>query len=669
MQDSRTRLGMIRHVRRATIGMVMIGVAGAPVSGQRSPVPDARPTPYPVPESRAFADAVVKGTRTRTGEPGPAYWTNYARYDIAAQLDPGSRTLTGRALITYENRSPDMLPGVALHLFQNVFAPGALRSRQVPVTTGMRVSRIVAGGMAVNPMSGQTTGPGYTISGTTLHVVPPSPIAAGASLDLEIEWSFQVPPDGAPRGGTDGEVFFVSYWYPQVAVYDDVEGWHLDPYQGNAEFYMGYADYDVAITLPEGWLIGSTGELRNADDVLSATVRERLSAARSTRQTTHVVTAAERGAGSATASSGDGLLTWRFSARNVRDFAFGASDDYLWDATIAVSGASNAASRPDTAMIHTLYRPSRVAWAWNESALFEQHSVEFLSSFLWPYAYPQMTAIDGPASCSGMEYPMITCIGGQRDRVSLYGVLVHETAHMWFPMMVGSNETAHSWQDEGLTRFNQSEAMGVFFDGMDRWSQSYAGYAAIARSDDEVELMRHGDLYPRGTAAFGIASYDKMSLILRSLRGLLGEDPFMRAYREYGRRWLGKHPTPTDLFNTFAGLTGHGDVQTPGGGLWWFWRSWFYETWTLDHAIASVETGPNGTRITVEDRGLVPMPARLVVTHADGSISRIEVPVEVWLAGATSHVLDVPGATVTRVEIDPEGWFLDVDRGNGVWAR
>jgi hypothetical protein len=624
--------------------------------------PDPRPRPYPVFETGAFRRAVERGTRTRSGRPGPAYWTNFADYRIDASLDPASRTLTGRAVIRYRNRSPDALPHVVLHLHQNLFLPGALRSRAVPVTSGMRIARVQAGGTRLAERREGRTGAGFEVDGTLMTLYPPEPVPAGGAIEMELDWSFTVTPDGAPRGGTDGAVFFVSYWYPQVAVYDDIGGWNTDGYQGNAEFYMGYGDYDVAITVPAGWLIGSTGELVNADEVLSARTREKLARARSTRETVHVIAADERGAGNGTAAGANGRLTWRFRAQNVRDFDFGVSDRYVWDATAALAGDANGDGRPDTVAIHTLYRPERVAWAWDRSAPFEQHSIEFLSAFLWPYRYPQMTAIDGPRSCAGMEYPMITCIGGQRDSVSLYSVLVHETAHMWFPMMVGSNETRHSWQDEGLTRFNQAEAMADRFRGMDPWPATLEGYAELAEADGEVELMRHGDLYPRGTAAFGMASYDKMALILRALRGLLGEETFLRAYREYGRRWLGAHPAPYDFFNTFNDVSGQ--------DLWWFWRTWFFETWTLDQAVTQVAAAADQAEITIEDRGLAPMPVRIAVTRSDGSVDRYEVPVEVWLTGARRHVLRVPrGDTVMRVEIDPERRFPDVAPGNNLWTR
>jgi hypothetical protein len=296
-----------------------------------------------------------------------------------------------------------------------------------------------------------------------------------------------------------------------------------------------------------------------------------------------------------------------------------------------------------------------------------RHSIEFLSRYLWPYPWPQMTAVDGVVSCSGMEYPMMTCIGGRRDTLSLYSVTVHETAHMWFPMQVGSDEKRYAWQDEGFTRFNQAQAMREYFRGYDLESIARDQYLDLARGGREVELMRHGDLYPSGSPAYAIASYAKMATNLAALRSLLGDTLFLRAYREYGRRWRGKHPQPYDFWNSVEDVAGR--------DLDWFWRSWWFETWTLDQAVAGVRpTGGAGggqgeIEITVEDRGLAPMPARLAITRDDGSVERLEIPVDVWLAGARRHAIRVPaGRAVTRVELDPEHRFPDADRSNDVWT-
>jgi hypothetical protein len=372
-----------------------------------------------------------------------------------------------------------------------------------------------------------------------------------------------------------------------------------------------------------------------------------------------VVAEEERGGGTATVGgsrAGTSTLTWRFRATNVRDFAWGTSDRYVWDATHAVAGDRDGDGRADTTAIHSFYRPSRVPWAWDQSARYARHSVEFLSRYLWPYPYPHMTAVDGVVSCSGMEYPMMTCIGGSRDTLSLYSVTVHEIAHMWFPMQVGSNEKRHAWQDEGLTRFNQAQAMREFFRGYDLEGNVRGAYLALARTDDEVELMRHGDLYPPLTAAYGIGSYQKMATVLVMLRAVLGQETFERAYREYGRRWIGRHPSAYDLFNTFNDVSGR--------DLSWFWRSWFYETWTLDHAIAGVRTSGDSVEVTIEDRGLVPMPAFVTVTRQGGRTERFEVPVDVWLRGERRHALRV-GATPNVVRVE----MAVIDRSNNRWPR
>jgi hypothetical protein len=260
--------------------------------------------------------------------------------------------------------------------------------------------------------------PGFQIEGTVAWIRLPTPLAPGSAADLELSWEYTIPPDGAPRSGTDGEVFMVAYWYPQFAVYDDVNGWQTDWYMGNAEFYMGYADYDVALTVPAGWLVGATGELKNASEVLTPATRERLAEARRSPQVVHVVTEGDRAPGRSTTTGTGGKVTWLFEARNVRDFAWGTSDKYLWDATRAAvgtvgclptisSGAAASAPQPacvqgtDSATINSFYRPSRIPWAWDQSARYARHSIEFLSTFLWPYLYPQMTRARRRRACSG----------------------------------------------------------------------------------------------------------------------------------------------------------------------------------------------------------------------------------------------------------------------------
>lgn len=625
-----------------------------------APVAPSRPIPYPVFETNAFRRAVERGTRTRTGEPGPKYWQQFARYQITAELVPSANQVNGRETVRYFNHSPDTLKTVWIFLNQNLFAPGSPRSNSTPVTGGTEILRIAAAGQT---LAKQDTGVGYSVDATRMRIGLPRAIAPNDSLDFDIAWAFQVPPDGAPREGTTGDVFMIAYWYPQFAVYDDITGWQTDPYLGNAEFYMDYADYDVILSVPQGWLVAATGELTNPNDVLSPQTRNRIAESKRSSSVVHVVRDADRGVGptKATLTGFDGMLTWKFRARNVRDFDWGASSKFLWDATVAVVGDRDRDGKPDTTAINTFYRPEARKWSWDKSGDYEKNVVEFLSSYLWPYPWSQMTALEGPVSCTGMEYPMLTCIGGPRDTLSLYSVQVHETAHMWFPMQVGSDERRFGWQDEGLTRFNQAQGMQKYFAGYDRERVSREAYLALAQTDSEVALMRPGDQYPYGTAAYSVASYEKMATNMVSLRAMLGDEAFLSSYRTYGMRWLYRHPTQYDFFNSFNSLSGK--------DLSWFWRTWWYETWTLDQAVASVTELAGKTTIVIADHGLAPMPVRLAITRSDGHTERRVIPVDVWLTGARQYTVTLDGPSVTAVEIDPEHVFPDVDRSNNRWRK
>jgi hypothetical protein len=654
----------MKRVLSATTVLILGACGGHTTSPASAPAPAApavqqalhldRPIPYPVFETAPFQRALQRGTRTRTGRPGANYWQQYTRYQIAAELDSATHRLSGTETAWYLNRSPDTLRFVSVQVYNNIFGPAARRNNDVPVTAPVVFTKVMAQGTTLP--QGPPNAPAYFMDDTRMLVRLPRPIAPNDSAQFQFAWSFEVPPEGAPRGGRSvDERYFLAYWYPQFAVYDDVNGWQADYYLGNSEFYMGYADYDVSLTVPAGWLVTSTGSLQNADQVLSAGTRGRLAEARRTGAIVHVVDDSSRGAGKATAAGQGGKLTWRFRATNVRDVSWATAPNFLWDATTATTGGP-----PDTTDIYSFYPPVGRPSFWAETARFGRHSIAFLSRYLWPYPYPHMTMVDGPDSCGGMEYPMMTCIGGTWDSTTMYEVVVHEIGHMWFPMQVGSDEKRFNWMDEGLTQFDQSQAMADFFKGFDDETRNRQSYERWARTGQEVETMRHGDLYPN-YGAFGVATYYKTAAALVALREILGRDTFLAAYREYGRRWDGKHPTPYDFFNTFNDVS-HRDLS-------WFWRTWFYETWPLDQAIAEVRTAGDSTEITIDDRGLAPMPVLLAVTRDGGTQQRVTVPVEVWLSGAKRVVVRV-GANprVTRVEIDPQHAFPDLNRDNQVWV-
>jgi hypothetical protein len=666
--------------------LLMAGAIGAPrIRAQTRPAPAVdpaatasgpRPVPGPVYESAAFSRAVTRGSRTRVGIPGPHSWVQHARYTIDATLDVSRARLTGGETVVYQNHSPDSLRRLAVHLRQNVFAPGVARRQPVPITGGVTLGRVAVNGQEIVPTGDRNPampitapprrGPAagqYAVDGTVLWIALPQPLLPGDSLRLQVAWSYTPPPAPADgREGHDGHVYFMGYWYPQIAVYDDVDGWVADPYLLEAEFYMDPADYDVRVTVPHGWVVGATGTLQNAAAILSPEARDSLAAARASGRVVRVLTP---GPATAAAFAPDrGRATWHFSAVDVRDFAWGTSDQYAWDATRALVEGDAA---PDTVEIASFYRLTEPAAAWRMGgARFTRDAIEQMSATLWPYPYPQMTSMEGVLESGGMEYPMLTLMQPWADTLSLAGDLMHETGHMWFPMQVGSNETRFPWMDEGFTQFDVAQGMRALYGEPrpggrpnDSETGQRALYLRAARAGLDAPLMLPGDEYPQ--PAYFVMYYDKTAQVLAALRALLGPAVFHRAFVTYGRRWIDRHPQPYDFFNTITAVSGR--------DLSWFWRTWFYHGWSLDQALDTIASAGDSMAITIVDRGLAPMPVRLAVTRADGSVQRLELPVDVWLTGARRTTVRVARQPrVVRVEIDPEAVFPDLDRGNQLWT-
>ena len=625
--------------RRLLLPAVLVLIALPEAQGQ-----DQRPIPYPIEPSLQFQAAVEKGTRTRSGHPGEQYWTNYAEYQISATLTPGDNRLSGSQTVVYRNESPDELDRVLVNLYQNLHAEGAMRNRPAQVTGGMDLERVEVNG--VEYREGNMRG-AYMLSGTVMAIFLPTPIPSGGSIELGFEWSFEVPEAGAPRMGQDGDVYYLGYWYPQIAVYDDVRGWVADQYLGNGEFYMGFADYDVSLTVPEDWLVSATGDLVNRSEVLSDEIIRRIDGLAQDEVTT-IVSAAERG--TATQSGTDGMLTWRFTAENVRDFAFGTSQSYVWDATLAETEPGR------TAVVHAFYRPDETTW--QEAAEYGRFSIEFMSERFRPYPWPHMSIMEGIIG-GGMEYPMITLIGGGRNERSLFSVTLHEIVHMWFPMLVNQDEKGFTWMDEGLTSYLTAEGSNAFWGDELAWMPERQYYYRLAGTDMEVEIKRHADLYPIGSPARTVAHYSKPAVAFHALRGMVGDERYDAALAEYFDRWAYKHPYPWDMFNAINDALGE--------DLDWFWRAMFYETWVHDLGLAGVNDDGDVVTIVVEDRGLVPMPATVRVTYDTGMMADQEIDVNVWLSGERSVELQFQGGGVERVEIDPDWYLPDIDRTNNVW--
>lgn len=660
----------IAPVAAALLALATSASAAPLRAAQQAGPPDVpqtteRPAIRSVEPPASFRRAVEADTRTPEGRPGPEYWQQRVDYDIEAELDPATGRIEGRQTIAYRNRSPDTLRSVVLHLDQNVYAEGARRNRRAPITGGMEVRDLRVDGETVRT---RRPGSSYYEALTLLEVVLPEPLPPGDSTRLSMEWGFTVPPAPTFRNGNvDGELFGVAQWYPRTAVYDDVDGWNRSPYLGDGEFYLEYGDFEVDVTVPSGWIVAATGTLENPDEVLSEPVARRLEGARASDEVVRVVPPDEAGSDGVTRDAD--RLTWRFRAEDVRDFAFTASADYVWEAKgVALpredgDGAGDdgadgtdaeTAPGPDRVLVQAFYRPDLDAWS--RTVEFTEHGLRTFSRWLGRYPYPQLSVAEGPTG--GMEYPMMVFNPSRNRTRGLAAVTLHEVAHQWVPMAVGTMEAKHVWMDEGVVSYWDALSMAELFDeAPPRWGENRS-YLQAAGDEREVPITRHTDLVsPYGLR--GLAAYTKPAVVLGALREVVGDEAFRRAFREFFREWRFRHPRPWDFFHTVE--------RVHGEDLDWFWRPLFFETTVLDHAVESVRYDDGQSVVRLEDLGGVILPTPVRFTMEDGNEIDARVPPEAWLRGPT-HELRVPGRVV-EVRLDPERLFPDVDRGNGTWRE
>jgi hypothetical protein len=603
---------------------------------------------------RALALPAPNDQRTGAGRPGPRYWQQRADYRIDAVLDPAANTLNGRETIHYVNHSPTALPYLWLFVEQNICAPSSITNvlNQPPLvflgSTFDFSCQGFAGGVTLDSVRTGASAARYTVYGTTMRIDLATPLASGAAVDLRIVWHFPVPAAGAGRMGHDGPLYEIAQWYPRMAVYDDVRGWNHEPYIGAGEFYLEYGRFDVNLTLPAAYVVAATGQLRNPEQVLTVTQRQRLARARRSDTTVAIIAKGEAGDAAKTRPSTKGMLTWRFSADSVRDFAFAAGPNFRWDA----SGYKEI-------LIETLYRPT--ADKWEEAQRMARGAIIHFSEQWFMYPYSHATTVEGPIE--GMEYPMLTFVPNGPSREDTQWALAHEFGHEWFPMIVGSNERLYPWMDEGFNTFIDLENAAAYFAGTPYGDSIQSHplhlYAEHGVPGNEQPLISN----PTEVRDLFWGGYQKPALMMSLLRDeVMGRDRFDRAFREYTRVWAFKHPTPADFFRLMR--------DGSGMDLDWFWRGWIYTTARLDQSVDSVVARPDGgSNVVLGSRGQMVMPAELALTFDDGSTTVVRLPVQMWNLGR-SFGYRVPGTKrVRRAQVDPRRVLPDVDRANDAWPR
>ncbi len=534
--------------------------------------------------------------RTASGAPGKDYWQNRVDYDIKAELDEEKRTLTGSETVTYFNNSPDELRYVWIQLDQNVFEKGAtgnitrstsINEKGMPSSALLRSMKDEGYGYHITAVKDPKTGVAlrYTINGTMLRIDLPSVIRTGQSASFQIDWNNKIT-DALKAFGRSGYeefkdgncVYEMAQWFPRACVYDDVTGWQNKQFLGQGEFTLPFGNYKVAITVPNDHVLGATGELQNATQVLSAEQIKKLNDAKTATRPVVIVTQGE--AEKAEKGKGVGKKTWIYKADNVRDFAFATSRKFIWDAMgVDLNGKKVMAMS---------YYPKEANPLWGQySTMLVAHTVKTYSRLTFDYPYPVAQSVHGPIG--GMEYPMMSFNGARPDADGTYSegtkefliqVVIHEVGHNWFPMIVNSDERQWSWMDEGLNSFMEYLTTKEWDRDMGAdvaEPQSIVDYMKTDKNK-QVPIMSSSD----NIMAFGPNAYTKPATGLNILREtVMGRELFDYAFKEYANRWKFKSPTPADFFRTME--------DASGVDLDWFWKGWFYGVEPADQDLASVE--------------------------------------------------------------------------------
>lgn len=597
--------------------------------------------------------------------PNPYYWQQHVDYTMAIDMDVNTYKYSGTQKLVYTNNSPDVLNKVFYHLYPNAFQPDSemdARLKSIADPDGRMVNNLGTkaepnyesriskldpdeiGYIKVTSLLQDGKPVTHETQGTILMVTLNTPIQPGEKTTFDMVFDAQVPLQirRAGRNSKEGVALSMAQWYPKLAEYDD-EGWHADPYIAR-EFYGVWGDFDVKITIDKNYIIGGTGYLQNPNEIGHGYETGKVKK--------------QKGK----------TLTWHFKAPNVHDFTWAADPDYIHDTLQMENGPT----------LHFLYKstmPAEKLENWKTLQPITAQLMNYFNTHIGEYPYDQYSVIQG--GDGGMEYGMSTLIVGEGSLNGLISVTAHELAHSWFQFVLASNESKHSWMDEGFTSYIQDRALDAISgtNSDNPYAGSYRSYIALAKSDREQPQTTHSDRY-NYNRAYSISAYSKGTLFLSQLGYIIGEDNLNKTIKRYYKEWAFKHPKPMDVIRVAE--------KVSRLELDWYLMDWTQTTNTIDYAVKSVDSVGEKTTVTLERIGLMPMPLDIEVTYADGSKAQYNIPLRMmrgakpvdtnttvltnWAWAHPNYTFEIakPKSEITTITIDPREYMADINRDNNV---
>ena len=588
-------------------------------------------------------------------------WQQSIKYKMDIDMDVKKNQYKGKQYIQYVNNSPDALDKVFYHMYFNAFQPNSMmdvRSSTIADPdrrVGNRIASLTAdeiGYIKVKKLKHQGEEVKYEMVGTILEVTLNEPIEPGSSTLFEMDYDAQVPLQvrRSGRDSAEGVRFSMSQWYPKMANYD-YQGWSANPYVGR-EFYGIWGDYDVTIHIDKEYVVGATGQLQNMDEI-------------------------GYGYGKGKSKEKKGKITYKFLAKNVHDFAWGADPDYTHETYQVTDGP----------LLHFLYQPGeKTTENWQNLPKAMAVAYKWMNARYGEYPYDNYYFVQG--GDGGMEYPQLTLITGERSYGSLVGVSIHEWMHSWYQMVLATNEALYPWMDEGFTSFGSTETMDYLkkekiipgevaenpFEG------TFNGQANIALSGMEEPLSTHADHYTTNRA-YGVGSYVKGQVFLKQLEYIIGKEAFDIALLDYYDTWKFKHPNPNDFIRVFE--------KNSGLELDWYKEYMVNTTHYIDYAVDTITYNGN-TEVTLSRQGVMPMPVDVLIEMEGGKKFMYNIPLQImrgakpndtgmenyivaedwpWTHPTYTLSLSKKLGKIKKVIIDPNYGMVDVNKNNSVWPR
>lgn len=535
--------------------------------------------------------------RTASGAPGNKYWQQRADYDIDVTLDEKNLSVIGTETVTYYNNSPDVLTYLWLQLDENEHDPKTESNYfdenkiGAPVTdqTLKHLSKDYLNGLGdkIDAVTDEFGKPlKFTVNQTMMRIDLPKPLASKGKIKFVVKWHYKMI-ERTRYGGRGGyeyfpedgnSIFTVSQWYPRMCVYSDFQGWQHKQFTGRGEFALAFGNFKVRMTVPADHLVSATGQCQNYQQVLSPTQFQRWQKAQTAKEPVLIQTL-EEAVNAEKNTSSEKTKTWVFKADSVRDFAWGSSRKFTWDAMPIENYGKKV-------MCMSFYPKESYALWYKYSTKVVAHTIRTYSKFTVPYPYPVAQSVE---AASGMEYPMICFNNGRTEKDGTYSenvknvmilVIIHEVGHNFFPMIINSDERQWSWLDEGLNTFVQFLTEREFdenFPSARGPAHKIVDYMRLPKNQLEPIMVNSENIIH-----FGANAYGKPATALNILREtIMGRELFDYAFKEYCTRWAFKHPEPADFFRTME--------DASGVDLDWFWRGWFYDIEPVDISIDSVK--------------------------------------------------------------------------------